>query len=1307
MSVFNKLKNIAVATEFTRDSVRRELKKIGITLKRVDSDWRAQFNPVYWKQHGVKLTSDDIENHAAEESDLESILADGKKMAQWLKTHGQKGIDDSRKHHASMTEEAAKKIDFSKINIHKYEATKEEALAFITHVCKRDNLKFKGNRKKLVDSVFAEAAKQNMKEKVLLLLDNKLGPNNNDNYHNGKQYYSIKSSIDPYEGLGAVDIDTSKPRREPLIANSEYTEIAKSDNQSFSALLSRRGWKAYKVKTLKPGEFYRSFSIDGRKTPDVVMRWMDGKPGVELAFFPALVKVGGRASSLKESFKRACEKAAKARVDAKHVKRFSEVLKKIALAGPKGDKKLSPVIDKSEKKAKGGAASGGGGGGGGLPVPIVSDKVEKIAAYMKRFKIDTENDEPKTAVEKFNNFKKMMEKVAGGKGKSGFRLQSVQYLHHTLFGDGKKLSPSASKLPKGKLVQEITDRMFSDVRSVQNKKMIVGDGPAKRKARNKRYDKSRGFKGLYHPDKEQPGFQIFEKPETDAVVSRLQKFAALAMTAETECRIEIKKLEGRGWSVKPLRGIQAGNGFVAHKKNYQLSAQYNDDIREWHVVLSNKQTISCDDKELSEAIGQVLTSSAKTKEVALFKTTKRQLFSKLNKKHGLRLDTITDVSNIIRKVGANKDKKKAVAAVRKTYTSMPVEAIEAIMRFNRQNSKSQASLEIAKGKAPAKSKKIAVKVKKKAPAKKPAKKVAKKAPAKKSTPKSPVKKSTRKAPVARAVKSKPASAPKVAAKTAAPPTPASKNNSEFDKTNTQWMHDPRVTKAMNRAREVKEVQQVSVKAFNEGFARWVFKTKIKAPVVVPENRLYSFTGTAVYFLNRWGAQYFAWMDEFADWAMPQERASFVVLAAGYRSAVSKRKAKSARKSVKKATVKKAAKKAPAKKKLAVKVKKKAPAKKAPAKKPSNRMQPKKLPATFDAYDYVADFLGKNKERHNEASVALRTYLEGFAKEAIVDYVVKNKLSKNAPSSLGKTEAINRIVTPVMLKYRKIGEQPAAKEYTEEKYKEALEAVLRDKRPTASYVMRVTRCTYNAASAMLKRMETEGHVTAEDGDGNGIRSYHAGKVASPKPPKAAGGNIPNYIPYKKLAELVRQVSWREADNIVTLEDAFKFVHSRHPNVDKKGFLELVRDAIIGERLRGEKKSKSAFSSANGSEDWKLKIGKDTFYRVSYLPEETDEEGNEFKTDERVEEESIEQEKWLREKGWHVYPKAKHGFEATKGHLTINAEWYDNTEWHVLVSGGKFYVTRTFKAPDLEVAINDLLDDFDRVGEVARKQNNVRR
>jgi hypothetical protein len=169
MNALQRLNKIAeqANTQLTRDTARKELQKIGITLKRApgsSSDWRVSFNPVFWKQHGIKLSHEDIEDQSSEETDLEAAVGTGKAMAREL---------------------------------------------------------------------------MSMK---------------------GRNLASVVSSIDPFEAIGATEDNTRQARRTVAINDSEYVEIAASANQTFSAILSRKGWKTYSNKTAKSGVFARTFA---------------------------------------------------------------------------------------------------------------------------------------------------------------------------------------------------------------------------------------------------------------------------------------------------------------------------------------------------------------------------------------------------------------------------------------------------------------------------------------------------------------------------------------------------------------------------------------------------------------------------------------------------------------------------------------------------------------------------------------------------------------------------------------------------------------------------------------------------------------------------------------------------------------------------------------------------------------------------------------------------------------------------------------------------------------------------------------
>ena len=66
---------------------------------------------------------------------------------------------------------------------------------------------------------------------------------------------------------------------------------------------------------------------------------------------------------------------------------------------------------------------------------------------------------------------------------------------------------------------------------------------------------------------------------------------------------------------------------------------------------------------------------------------------------------------------------------------------------------------------------------------------------------------------------------------------------------------------------------------------------------------------------------------------------------------------------------------------------------------------------------------------------------------------------------------------------------------EDMYREAVTAVVRDKRPTTSYVQRVLRIGYNRAASMIERMEREGVISAADHAGKRqILTRDAGRAA---------------------------------------------------------------------------------------------------------------------------------------------------------------------------------------------------------------------
>ncbi len=103
----------------------------------------------------------------------------------------------------------------------------------------------------------------------------------------------------------------------------------------------------------------------------------------------------------------------------------------------------------------------------------------------------------------------------------------------------------------------------------------------------------------------------------------------------------------------------------------------------------------------------------------------------------------------------------------------------------------------------------------------------------------------------------------------------------------------------------------------------------------------------------------------------------------------------------------------------------------------------------------------------------------FVKDEEVERVVSWLKDQGTPQYVpGVTEAVE-------------GEEPSVSDNAfgtssgdpeEDMYREAVAAVLRDKRPTTSYVQRVLRIGYNRAASMIERMEREGVITAADHSG---------------------------------------------------------------------------------------------------------------------------------------------------------------------------------------------------------------------------------
>ncbi len=73
---------------------------------------------------------------------------------------------------------------------------------------------------------------------------------------------------------------------------------------------------------------------------------------------------------------------------------------------------------------------------------------------------------------------------------------------------------------------------------------------------------------------------------------------------------------------------------------------------------------------------------------------------------------------------------------------------------------------------------------------------------------------------------------------------------------------------------------------------------------------------------------------------------------------------------------------------------------------------------------------------------------------------------------------------------------------EDMYREAVTAVVRDKRPTTSYVQRVLRIGYNRAASMIERMEREGIISAADHSGKRQIIARDGHGGGPRGEEAA-------------------------------------------------------------------------------------------------------------------------------------------------------------------------------------------------------------
>jgi len=281
-----------------------------------------------------------------------------------------------------------------------------------------------------------------------------------------------------------------------------------------------------------------------------------------------------------------------------------------------------------------------------------------------------------------------------------------------------------------------------------------------------------------------------------------------------------------------------------------------------------------------------------------------------------------------------------------------------------------------------------------------------------------------------------------------------------------------------------------------------------------------------------------------------------------------------------------------------------------------------------------------------------------------------------------------------------------------------------KRPKADYAkLKASKAIKDAHKKFIKALHA--FYVARDGDGGVLGRYPAVTQAPSKAPvakpvgkmgaapkakieKPQGKGIPATIFYKQLAELVKVAAGGDIDDVAPLKDVFDYVKSKHPNVTKEGFMQSLRDGIVGERIEGHKFHPRGRNFGKPDKDWSIKIGSDTFYFASYKPEEVDENGKEYKTDEAATEELKDNEKFLQSKGWDVRPR-KLGFHATKGKVEIDVRWYDSTEFRATVEGGKFYVMREFNGEDLETIMDEIIDDFDRVGETAaaKKKKSAKR
>jgi S-DNA-T family DNA segregation ATPase FtsK/SpoIIIE len=102
----------------------------------------------------------------------------------------------------------------------------------------------------------------------------------------------------------------------------------------------------------------------------------------------------------------------------------------------------------------------------------------------------------------------------------------------------------------------------------------------------------------------------------------------------------------------------------------------------------------------------------------------------------------------------------------------------------------------------------------------------------------------------------------------------------------------------------------------------------------------------------------------------------------------------------------------------------------------------------------------------------------FVKDEEVERVVTWLKEQGSPQYVeGVTDAVEEEASAADTAFGTSSGDPE-----EDMYREAVAAVLRDKRPTTSYVQRVLRIGYNRAASMIERMEREGLISAADHSG---------------------------------------------------------------------------------------------------------------------------------------------------------------------------------------------------------------------------------